>query len=620
MSKKLVMGNIKRLSSLTMSGFFRGCMINERNYPDIYASYVSKKHNISLEYINNILKEHYTLEYVNMDLVTYDNYLSERKETGSFYTPDLLSKKMISIAFDDYFENNHIYSIEDKIHTIKNMNIIDIASGTGVFFLNILEYIYDLFIKNNEEFNTLILSNIYALDIQMNPLRVLKLKVLEFFLDKDLFIDSLNINIFNEDFLLDHHKHIKYDLILSNPPYIGEKNHKELFEKYKNLEGYQGRMDLFYFFIYKGYDILASNGVLSYITTNYFITADGASNLRKFLQQTNIIRMINLDEFIAFKGLEMHNIIFNISNNTLLETKINILDKNSSINDLDNIEYTVDQDKIFSADNNIVLYRKESYFSIIDKIIAYSDNILGQLVNIHQGIITGCDRLTRKNVHQIVDGYLGEPVFVFKDKMISSDKFRPFYKSGDIERYFIKNYSKYILYIADELDENSVEMNYLYRFKEILLERREVKKNIRKWYQIQWPRKEEIFKSEKIIVPQRSKINRFAYTEKEFYSSADIYYLTGDNLINLLGILNSKLYYFYLYNCGKRKGKLLELYYKPLYNLPIAIIDIKDYVINILNKKDIKTNIDIIDKKIYNYYKLTDEEIKEVEKLWDKIN
>jgi adenine-specific DNA-methyltransferase len=34
------------------------------------------------------------------------------------------------------------------------------------------------------------------------------------------------------------------------------------------------------------------------------------------------------------------------------------------------------------------------------------------------------------------------------------------------------------------------------------------------------------FSNPKIIAPQRSKSNTFAYTEKEWFASADVYYIT----------------------------------------------------------------------------------------------
>jgi hypothetical protein len=43
----------------------------------------------------------------------------------------------------------------------------------------------------------------------------------------------------------------------------------------------------------------------------------------------------------------------------------------------------------------------------------------------------------------------------------------------------------------------------------------------------------------------------------------------------LLGILNSKLYFCWLYLQGKRKGESLELTAKPLSEIPIKDVDIK---------------------------------------------
>jgi hypothetical protein len=67
-----------------------------------------------------------------------------------------------------------------------------------------------------------------------------------------------------------------FDIVIGNPPYVGEKGHKEIFEKIKgNAWGkkhYKGKMDLFYFFFHLGIDVLKVNGTLTFITTNYFIS------------------------------------------------------------------------------------------------------------------------------------------------------------------------------------------------------------------------------------------------------------------------------------------------------------------------------------------------------------
>ena len=86
------------------------------------------------------------------------------------------------------------------------------------------------------------------------------------------------------------------------------------------------------------------------------------------------------------------------------------------------------------------------------------------------------------------------------------------------------------------------------------------------------------FKDEKIVTPYRSKNLRFALSNEEWYASRDVYYIVKKNKdINLkyiLGLLNSKLYYTWYYNRGKRKGDMLELYAKPLKETPIYLADV----------------------------------------------
>ena len=92
----------------------------------------------------------------------------------------------------------------------------------------------------------------------------------------------------------------------------------------------------------------------------------------------------------------------------------------------------------------------------------------------------------------------------------------------------------------------------------------------------------------------------------------------------LLGILNSKLFFFWLSYRGKVKGNTLELYGKPLEELPIKIFDKKlsDEVIKKTNKlieNFSDEEFDRLNQIIYKLYKLSKEEIEVVEDLYSKI-
>ena len=105
-----------------------------------------------------------------------------------------------------------------------------------------------------------------------------------------------------------------FDIVIGNPPYIGEKGNKEMFHEVKVTDFgrrfYQRRMDYFYFFIAKGLEILNTNGILSFITTNYWTTATGGQKLlRPFLKENaNIKRFINFGEYKIFQSAQgQHN-------------------------------------------------------------------------------------------------------------------------------------------------------------------------------------------------------------------------------------------------------------------------------------------------------------------------
>ena len=105
-----------------------------------------------------------------------------------------------------------------------------------------------------------------------------------------------------------------FDIIITNPPYIVEKGHKEIFREIKQGtlgKYYQGKMDLFYFFFHLALDIGKQNSQIAFITTNYYTTAYGAKKLRQEFKENTIIRMlINFNELKIFKSaLGQHNMV-----------------------------------------------------------------------------------------------------------------------------------------------------------------------------------------------------------------------------------------------------------------------------------------------------------------------
>ena len=93
----------------------------------------------------------------------------------------------------------------------------------------------------------------------------------------------------------------------------------------------------------------------------------------------------------------------------------------------------------------------------------------------------------------------------------------------------------------------------------------------------------------------------------------------------ILALLNSKLYYVWLYHRGKRKGNTLELYKTPLSAIPIKRISTDDQnefinlVDEIMMRKSENPNSNTsemehkIDRLVYDLYCLTEDEISLIE-------
>jgi adenine-specific DNA-methyltransferase len=672
---------------------------------------------------NDDLEEKVGKLSLNVDLLIlsniFDEYLNDKKRemTGSYYTPTYIVELMVSNSIKTYLEENtklddicinklvkdevivniSDFQLRNLLDVFTELKIVDISCGSGLFLNYIFEkifsiktLIYKALRYDYDEYyekKSLLENNIFGMDIQQTPLEIVALKYIDILaFHKDFNLESLHLNLYRRNTLLgnDIFEDGKvreiideggFDIVIGNPPYIGEKGNKELFENIKKYDFgkkyYEAKMDYFYYFIYRGIDILKDNGVLSYITTNYFITADGAKKLRKFLREkTSFKNIINFNEYEIFKSAKgQHNMIFTITKGAYENKHIDIrYIKKSSLKtdeiiellnkeDIENRDistYSLEKQRdLYSENGNIMIFPEEKYSHIVKKIRKYSELRLGQICNINQGIVSGGDKVTKRMMEQKLNKEdikrnnitLHKGIFVLnREEIIEGNMdncklLKPFYKNSNIDRYFTANSTdKYILYFTNENISNSeycdVIQNHLKKFQDILNLRRETRKGTRKWFALQWGREQRIFEGPKIVAPQRALQNRFGYDDGMWYASADVYFITPKNenvdLKLLLSILNSKIIYFWLYNMGKRKGDYLELYSNPLAQIPIKLsfdIDIKEDIIQMTNEmiskgrdncdyKAIEEHQNKIDNILYKIFDFTEDEIETITKLY----
>lgn len=452
-----------------------------------------------------------------------------------------------------------------------------------------------------------------------------------------------------------------FDIAIMNPPYVGEDENKKIFEPIKDStigkKFYQGKMDLLYFFFHLALDITKNNGTACFITTNYFVTADGAKKLRKDLKErSNILQIINFNNFKIFDSAKgQHNMI------TLLEKKEGTLEKECTIIDIneegslsrnknfmvniknDNGERAIfkisNQDLYYGDKNFIINRRKYSEGSIESKIISMLSSEKHKLRDfclINQGLVTGANKVIESNLPLLNiekdDIKKGDGIFILdyknerdisiKNSFNDDEKsfLRPYFKNSDIYKYFCsKENTKEVIYINREVTDLKTNKNvykHLLKYKSVLDKRRETANGLIEFFQLQWPRDEKMFSSEKIMVPYRSKDNIFGYCNVPWFFSTDCYAITlkkgynRDQLFYTLAILNSKIYRIWFENRGKVKGDILEFMPTMLEETPILEIpgDIKKEIVNLA--KTIVNKIDnelIVDISLSSEYKKIDE-------------
>ena len=467
-----------------------------------------------------------------------------------------------------------------------------------------------------------------------------------------------------------------FDVVIANPPYVGHKGgQKALFQELKRT-GFGGRfnnerMDIFYYFFHLGLDIGRVGCEVAFITTNYYITADSAVKLRSdFKLRTNIRKLVNFNEFKIFDSARgQHNMLTFLTKNQTDKILCDVYSTNkmgvatsdilSDIlekNDTDTNYYCLSQAELYEGDMNYIrlfygkLKNRKSIDSILDKLRDQSISLKFPC-GLSQGIVSGIDKISKKHIKKIpsLSNSEGEGVFVINHttrKMIgSSPLLRPWFKNSDISKYKVnESNSLWIIHTHTELDMGKYPniKNHLLKYESAIKSRNyesgelSKAKKLGKWWALSSSRREFDFSKPKIVSPQRSYHNTFAYTEKEWVASADVYFISINdknyNLKYILSLLNSKLYYLWLYFRGKRKGEMLELYLTPLSEIPIkkispsqqnpfinlvdqilAITKDPDYLENPSKQAQVKTLENQIDQLVYKLYDLTPEEIEIVE-------
>lgn len=532
-----------------------------------------------------------------------------RERLGMVFTEEAIADFIVERAFAHW----------NKDLAGKPIRIIEPSVGGGSFYGALMRKLAERI--SGTEHRSVAWRNLYATDIE--PLAVemaiSNAEQMRRMLEPKAAVD-FSKNILCRDFLSTEPEDFGLgqgvsgaDLIIGNPPYIGEKGNKELFQSVRRTgfgtTYYEKGMDYFYYFIEKGLELLAQDGILAYITTSYWTRADSATKLREAIRtQAGFVEVIDFKNARPFREASgQNNMIFILKKGydgafphyTIQAGRKELPQAMEEIRRMSaDSERSKRQSKRvqrMDCTNRTTKYFAPYFFFLPDaraaslrRIEEGSSKRLGEMAKINQGIVSGADKVTAGNYKYLPPSMLeaeeiriGDGIFVLSEQErehllqkigSAEDLLVPFYKNSSIGRYHIEESNQFLLYMERTVPESSPAVqSHLYKFRDILARRREVRNGSLPYYALHWSRERQMFTGEKIVVPQRAYRPVFAYSDVPFYASADVYFIhqIRTDAYFLLAYLNSSLARLYLRYMGKRKGSYYELYRKPLSEIPI---------------------------------------------------
>ncbi|EAH6515889.1 class I SAM-dependent DNA methyltransferase [Campylobacter jejuni] len=445
-----------------------------------------------------------------------------------------------------------------------------------------------------------------------------------------------------------------FDLIIGNPPYIKEAENKELFTNTKKLRTYQGKMDIWYHFVGRGFDILKNNGYLAFIATNNWVTNSGAKKLRNIvLEESQILSLVDFSSFMVFDSASIQTMIMSFqktkppknyefhfakitTQTPIYEDALSLL-KNEKTQNNEILSINLTPKKFIDKTLN---FTKSDYEELFNKIQKYGKFYLEER-EVAQGIVYPQENINKKSLEILGNNfYLGQGIQKLTNEevenlnLLKNEKIllKPIFESDNIQKYFVKRYNYFWVIYTNSSFKNPNSMDDYPNLKKHLDKFQNVITSDNKPYGLHRARDEKFFTGSPRIVALRKCVGepKFSYVDFDCYVSATFYVIKTQriNVKYLTAILNSKLVAFWLKHKGKMQGNNYQIDKEPLLNIPIVDTNSKneklaDELINLVDEilkakeQDKNANTQELENKInsivYKLYNLTEEEIKIIE-------
>ena len=444
-----------------------------------------------------------------------------------------------------------------------------------------------------------------------------------------------------------------FDIVIGNPPYLGIqgiiKTSPQCEKIYKNnFYSATGYYDLYVLFVENGIKKMINNkGILNFIMPHSWIVAEFGKGLRKM-----ILNNYHFKKFITFGAYK----VFNASTYTSLVW----FDKNTEKAECLYYEVTKDlennrqiEDELRKIDESNLecidmrsfnespwVFANKFCLNIMDKLSSKGKTVKECFKGVFKGITSGDNKAFCFKKIEEEDCYYICYSDIFQTNIKLEKKLlKPLYIGDSFKRYnnlptdnlvlypYKKVEDKTVIYEEEELEEIApLTYKYLISIKERLSHRGTEKMKYPRWYSLWNFRKIENFENEKILTPDVCHNTSMIIDKENIYYNDMCYAMIKKDDISysyeyLIGILNSKLFWFYLNNVGtvlsggffRFKTKYIENF-KIIFTEDKTVIEsIEDNVKMAMQSNDKKLYENNINQLVYKLYELTEKERKYIE-------
>lgn len=598
-------------------------------------------------------------------------------------------KKELEIGEDDYVfvkgrRKATIKSLLSKLAIYRewllDLTILDPACGSGAFLNQALDFLInehqylderkarlygdDTFVFPDVE-NTILERNIYGVDINEESVEIAKLSLWLRTAKRGRKLSILSNNVKCGNSLISEStvagpqafdwraefpevfQSGGFDVIIGNPPYLRVQGLRENFEREslfyeQNFHSATGRFDIYVLFMEKVCDLLSSTGKASLILPHKFMVSSFGSGIRKFLWETKHLESIlHFGEAKVFEDATTYTCIVGLSsgNSTVEYCEMTPSDIFKPFRK-EQIDYGKLEDRMWNFKGGTI----EEVFSKLSQLKTKLEDICQY---ISQGVVSvGDDLFILKG--EIAGGkFRGYSKQNRSEVTLEADLIKPLLVGDNVKRYAPVNHSAYVIYPHKKsgnktvpLEEDEFQrlfpLGYAYMLphkQELIKKKIRYKTNPKYWYSLHRSREMALFDGDKIVTPETSLGGNMSIDTQGLYHNTQVYTIkplqdAGYSIQTILGILNSKLFWFFLKNSGTvlRGGyfRFKTDYIKP-FPIPAElknegeiaalvgkILELREQaerqILNTINY--IKTDLDVqeVNRKMDRWYELSDSE------------